>query len=154
MRLADGALPPEEYSRGWHLPWLSLLHLLQRHVYASFHDSGVCDSKHSAAEVLPLGRRPGRRHGAQVSTVHPVFAPQQNRLRVTAVIVLFRMKAEESPAFQSIMAARAEIGPDRGDVSVMLWDNSPTPDVGPILPEGVRYFADENNSGLATAYNQ
>ncbi len=70
------------------------------------------------------------------------------------MVVLFRMKSEESPAFQTVMAARAEIGWDRGDVRVMLWDNSPSSDASHKLPEGVHYFADESNSGLATAYNQ
>jgi glycosyltransferase involved in cell wall biosynthesis len=89
-----------------------------------------------------------------VSKVLPVFAPELGCLRVTAVIVLYRMKAAESPAFQSAMAAREEMGPDRGDVRVVLWENSPTPDACRNLPEGVRYFADENNSGLAKAYNR
>jgi GT2 family glycosyltransferase len=70
------------------------------------------------------------------------------------VIVLYRMKAAESPAFQSVMAAREEFGSDRGDVSVVLWDNSPASDACRNLPEGVHYFADENNSGLAKAYNR
>ena len=72
-----------------------------------------------------------------MSKVHPVFAPAPIRLKVTAVIVLYRMDARESPAFQSVMAARDEMGRDRGDVTVMLWDNSPAPDAGRILPEGV-----------------
>jgi glycosyltransferase involved in cell wall biosynthesis len=89
-----------------------------------------------------------------VSKVHPVFAPRSSCLRVTAVIVLYRMRAAESPAFQSVMAAREEVGPNGGDVRVVLWDNSPAPAARRNLPEGVRYFADENNSGLATAYNR
>jgi GT2 family glycosyltransferase len=83
-----------------------------------------------------------------------VFAPESSPLTVTAVIVLYRMKAAESPAFQSVMAARQEIEPGAGNVAVLLWDNSPAPDAGLNLPEGVHYFADENNSGLATAYNR
>ncbi len=86
--------------------------------------------------------------------VHPAFGPESSRLKVTAVIVLYRMNAAESPAFQSVLAAREEIGSARGDVGVVLWDNSPAPDAAPNLPEGVYYFADESNSGLATAYNR
>jgi GT2 family glycosyltransferase len=89
-----------------------------------------------------------------VSKVHPVFAPASIRLKVTAVIVLYRMDARESPAFQSVMAARDEMGAERGDVRVVLWDNSPSPDAGRSLPEGVQYFSDKSNSGLATAYNR
>jgi len=89
-----------------------------------------------------------------VSKVHPVFAPASSCLKVTAVIVLYRMKAAESPAFQSLMAARKEIDPGSGNVDVVLWDNCPAPDAGRNLPESVHYFADESNSGLATAYNR
>lgn len=89
-----------------------------------------------------------------MSKVHPVFAPAPIRLNVTAVIVLYRMSARESPAFQSVMAAREEMGSNSGDVGVVLWDNSPSPDASRNLPGGVHYFADENNSGLATAYNR
>ena len=93
-------------------------------------------------------------HGAQVSKVHPVFAPEPSRPKVTAVIVLYRMKAAESPAFQSVMIAREQFGSIGTNVEVLLWDNSPTPDASRNLPEGVYYFADESNSGLARAYNR
>jgi glycosyltransferase involved in cell wall biosynthesis len=89
-----------------------------------------------------------------VSKVHPVFASASIRLKVTAVIVLYRMEAAKSPAFQSVMAARDEMGTDRGDVGVMLWDNSPVLDGNRNLPEDVHYCADESNSGLTTAYNR
>jgi glycosyltransferase involved in cell wall biosynthesis len=89
-----------------------------------------------------------------MSRVHPVFAPASSRLRATAVIVLYRMSAADSPAFQSVMAAREELGPDKDAVRVLLWDNSPAPDACRNLPEGVYYFADKSNSGLATAYNR
>ena len=85
---------------------------------------------------------------------HPVFAPELSRLRVTAVIVLYRMKASESPAFRSVMIAREQIGSISADVGVLLWDNSPAPDSHGDLPEGVQYFADESNSGLASPYNR
>ncbi len=37
---------------------------------------------------------------------------------------------------------------------MLLWDNSPEPEGARDLPEGVHYFTDESNSGLATAYNR
>lgn len=91
-----------------------------------------------------------------MSLVRPVFAEERVRLRVTAVIVLYRMAPEESAAFRSVMASRALLNEETGDVRVLLWDNSPeTPTTRPRrnLPEGVHYFADEANSGLARAYN-
>ena len=88
-----------------------------------------------------------------MSEIRPVFAESPKPLKVTAVIVLYRIEANQSPAFRSVMAARAEICAEAGDVRVLLWDNSPGPDGGKNLPEGVAYFEDESNSGLAKAYN-
>jgi glycosyltransferase involved in cell wall biosynthesis len=86
--------------------------------------------------------------------VQPVFETTELRLSVTVVIVLYRMEPSQSPAFQGVMAARARLGSDLGHVDVLLWDNSPGRNVGHELPEGVAYFPDESNSGLATAYNR
>lgn len=87
-----------------------------------------------------------------MSLVDPVFPENPVRLNLTAVIVLYRMAAENSPAFRSVMASRERFGRE-GDVRVLLWDNSPDPTVVPKLPEGVQYVADPSNSGLAKAYN-
>jgi GT2 family glycosyltransferase len=89
-----------------------------------------------------------------MSRVAPVFVATEVRLTVTVVIVLYRMKLAKSPAFQSVMAARATLGSDLADVHVLLWDNSPGRSVEHDLPKGVAYFPDESNSGLATAYNR
>jgi glycosyltransferase involved in cell wall biosynthesis len=89
-----------------------------------------------------------------MSDVRPAFAETHARLTVTVVIVLYRMEPARSPAFQSVMAARTMLDANLGDVHVLLWDNSPAASVGPDLPEGVVYFPDISNSGLATAYNR
>lgn len=89
-----------------------------------------------------------------MSLVRPVFVEKRVRLRVTAVIVLYRMAPEESAAFRSVMASRAQLSAETGDVQVLLWDNSPETTRTRDLPEGVHYFADEANSGLAKAYNR
>ena len=85
-----------------------------------------------------------------MSEIRPVFAESPTRLRVTAVIVLYRIAPSQSPALRSVLASRAELG----EVNVLLWDNSPSPESREELPEGVSYFADASNSGLATAYNR
>ena len=74
-------------------------------------------------------------------------------MRVTAVIVLYRMAPDESPAFRSVMASRARLNAALGEVRVVLWDNSPVAGAEQGFPEGVQYLADESNSGLAKAYN-
>ena len=89
-----------------------------------------------------------------MSRVAPVFTGTEDRLKVTVVIVLYRLEFSQSPAFQSVMAARRALDPDLGDVHVLLWDNSPERSVEHNLAEGVAYFPDESNSGLATAYNR
>ncbi|MGA7245644.1 MAG: glycosyltransferase [Terracidiphilus sp.] len=89
-----------------------------------------------------------------MSDVKPVFAEATCRLTVTAVIVLYRMKPELSPAFKSMMAARERLHADVGEVRVLLWDNSPAPEGVRDLSEGVQYVTDESNSGLAKAYNR
>jgi glycosyltransferase involved in cell wall biosynthesis len=89
-----------------------------------------------------------------MSDVRPAFAETQGRLTVTVVIVLYRMEPARSPAFQSVMAARTILDANSGDVHVLLWDNSPATSVGQDLSEGVHYFPDNSNSGLATAYNR
>jgi glycosyltransferase involved in cell wall biosynthesis len=89
-----------------------------------------------------------------MSEIRPVFEPSAERLKVMAVIVLYRMAASDSPAFRSVMAARDSLGKGLGEVRVLLWDNSPAAGTREDLPQGVAYFADESNSGLATAYNR
>ena len=89
-----------------------------------------------------------------MNCVAPVFVETEVLLTVTVVIVLYRMEFAQSPAYQSVMAARAMLSSDLGNVHVLLWDNSPGNRGLNDLPEGVAYFPDESNSGLATAYNR
>jgi glycosyltransferase involved in cell wall biosynthesis len=89
-----------------------------------------------------------------MSEVRPVFASEPTRLKVMVVIVLYRIAPLDSPAFRSVMAARETFSRDAGEVRVLLWDNSPSADAGKNLADGVAYFPDESNSGLATAYNR
>ena len=89
-----------------------------------------------------------------MSDVRPVFAEAESVLKVTAVIVLYRMEPARSPALQSVMSARERLSADGGEVRILLWDNSPEAVSTRDLPRGVDYFADESNSGLATAYNR
>ncbi|WP_109489320.1 glycosyltransferase [Occallatibacter savannae] len=89
-----------------------------------------------------------------MSEIRPVFTPEAKPLKVMVVIVLYKIRAEDSPAFRSVIAARESFGRNAGEVRVLLWDNSPVSGASENLPEGVAYFGDESNSGLATAYNR
>jgi glycosyltransferase involved in cell wall biosynthesis len=75
------------------------------------------------------------------------------RLRATAVIVLYGMAPEESPAFRSLIEARTKIRADQANVSIVIWDNSPSWQFSHHLPNDVFYCHDPRNPGLATAYN-
>ncbi len=87
-------------------------------------------------------------------STEPVFEKVPEPFRVTVVVVLYRMTPLESPAYRTVNEARAKSLPDQGDVRVVLWDNSPMPQHAENLQDGVSYFADESNSGLANAYNR
>jgi GT2 family glycosyltransferase len=88
-----------------------------------------------------------------MSGIEPAFRETSACLDVTVVIVLYRVAPNQSPAFRSVMASRARLDEAEGEVKVLLWDNSPAAGAENGLPEGVRYFADESNSGLAKAYS-
>jgi glycosyltransferase involved in cell wall biosynthesis len=74
-------------------------------------------------------------------------------LRATAVIVLYGKTPEESPTFRSLLEARAILPAHLGQVAIILWDNSPSPQSHLVLPEDVTYRHDPSNPGLAAAYN-
>ena len=86
-----------------------------------------------------------------MSSIRPAFQETRSPFTVTVVIVLYRIVPERSPAFQSVMGARAAMSSQGGSVQVLLWDNSPGAGNGEGLPDGVHYFADASNSGLAKA---
>jgi GT2 family glycosyltransferase len=81
--------------------------------------------------------------------------------KMLAVVVLYRMRAEQSPAFVSLRRALAQRGQRRGadadadadaDVDVMLCDNTPWEQAAPEGFEGV-YLRDTANPGLAACFN-
>jgi glycosyltransferase involved in cell wall biosynthesis len=73
--------------------------------------------------------------------------------RATAVIVLYGRAPADSPAYVSLLEARAELPAHDGEVSILLWDNSPSPVARLHLPDGIAYHHDPRNPGLAAAYN-
>ena len=73
-------------------------------------------------------------------------------LQATAVIVLYGMTPEDSPAYRSLIEARTKATAHH--VSIVLWDNSLSQPARVALPEDVVYIHDPRNLGLAFAYNQ
>lgn len=77
----------------------------------------------------------------------------QSPMRVLAVIVLYKMKASESAALNTLRAAISCLDDGLADVKILLYDNTPGgQDIG-MLPAGVDCTVDLSNCGLAAAYN-
>jgi glycosyltransferase involved in cell wall biosynthesis len=75
-----------------------------------------------------------------------------NPSAIFAVVVLYRMRPADSPAFRSLAQARS--GGNVASVPMLLYDNGPTAMQTEDLPEGIRYEAAVRNNGLADAYNR
>lgn len=88
-----------------------------------------------------------------MSPIEPAFLATPAPLHVMVVIVLYRMRPEDSAAFRSVMESRSRFSQNADDVQVLLWDNSPDDETAREYQSGVRYVADHTNSGLAKAYN-
>ena len=77
----------------------------------------------------------------------------QRRSTIVAVIVLYQMLIEDSPAYQGLAPSMAESGIAAERIRLLVCDNSPA-EQG--LPENFcgRYVHDGTNPGLARRYNQ
>jgi len=71
-----------------------------------------------------------------------------------AVIVLYRLRPNESAAFKTLQTAISRGGSREMYVKVLLYDNTPEGCDPGALPEGVQYEAAKQNAGLAAAYNR
>ncbi len=154
VRMVEGTGHAEEHPGGRHSPFLSLLHLLQRHVHSAFDDSSACHPGHGPAQMLSLWE-PARfrkwcsndRDQASVSRVagascgHRRYRALSNRAGAVA-----RISKRDG-------CTRAHECRDRRCSRAPL-DNTPSPGSGQNLPQDVAYLASERNSGLATAYNR
>ena len=75
-------------------------------------------------------------------------------LLATAVVVLYLMDPNRSPAFRSLMEARMRLDSTLGRLSIVLWDNGPSRYNGTLLAQDVTYIHDARNPGLVAAYNK
>lgn len=86
-----------------------------------------------------------------LESIAPV--PDRTAFDVLAVIVLYKMRINESAAFRTLMAAKSQL-PRQSDVRILLYDNSSEAHDPGTLPAGVQYEAPRRNAGLAAAYNR
>ena len=89
-----------------------------------------------------------------MSAAKQVFEETCHPLRVTVVIVLYRIAPADSPALQSVLRAVGELNRQDAEVRIILWDNSPEVQQTHVIPDSVSYIRDPDNSGLANAYNR
>ena len=73
--------------------------------------------------------------------------------RVFVVIVLYKMRPNESTAFQTLQASISRLQKGHKDIQILLYDNTPGECDPGFLPKGVQYVAAWQNAGLAAAYN-
>jgi glycosyltransferase involved in cell wall biosynthesis len=77
-------------------------------------------------------------------------------MKITMVVVLYKLKPEESKTFQTLMQALASNNQFHEDIELILYDNSPVKNnFNPLNFEGIHisYHHDPRNLGIATAYN-
>jgi GT2 family glycosyltransferase len=71
---------------------------------------------------------------------------------IVAVVVLFRQRAEESTALNSLQTCRAALPEMAAAIEVMVWDNTPGMRERPGGFSGI-FIHDDTNPGLAAAYD-
>ena len=69
---------------------------------------------------------------------------------VLAVVVLYRISPDESPAFQSLVRTLGEL--PGAPVACVVYDNSPAAHGLPVTSFSCTYYHDPSNPGLAVAY--
>lgn len=79
--------------------------------------------------------------------------PNDGVFRLLAVVVLYKMKPNESVSFSTLQKAISCLQLGQAEVKIVLYDNTPKGQDTGELPTGVQYKADIENGGVATAYN-
>jgi GT2 family glycosyltransferase len=77
----------------------------------------------------------------------------QSLVRILVVIVLYKMKPDDSAALRTLLAAIPSLQNGQAEIKVLLYDNTPGGQVVGVLPTGVQYKADPENGALYTACN-
>ena len=72
---------------------------------------------------------------------------------ILAVIVLYQMRPEDSPAYHTLRAAISRLEAQAEAVPILLYDNTPNALAPRNLPRHVLYVPGGRNEGIAGAYN-
>jgi GT2 family glycosyltransferase len=85
---------------------------------------------------------------------NPVKSDEPHRVRILAVIVVYKMSPLQTPSFITLQRAKEAVPSGDLDLKIHVFDNScDGRDPGPI-PPGVEYHPEPENAGLSHAYNQ
>ena len=74
--------------------------------------------------------------------------------KVLAVIVLYKIKPQDSLSFTTLMAAAAAVPAGQLELKIILHDNTPEKWEAGGLPDGVEYVWTGINDGISEAYNR
>jgi GT2 family glycosyltransferase len=80
--------------------------------------------------------------------------PKALIVNMCAVIVLYKLKASESPSLQTLLAAAEEVSSSEIKLQILIQDNTPGGQSIGAVPSCIRYEAAPENPGLAHAYNR
>jgi GT2 family glycosyltransferase len=75
-------------------------------------------------------------------------------VRVCAVIVLYNIKASDSPSLQTLLAAAEDVSSSEIKLQILVQDNTPGGQNIGAIPSTIRYETAPENPGLADAYNR
>jgi GT2 family glycosyltransferase len=89
---------------------------------------------------------------------HPEAAssstPKLPIVNVCAVIVLYKLKAADSPSLQTLLAAAEAVASPEIKLQILIQDNTPGGQSTGAFPSYIKYEAAPENPGLAHAYNR
>jgi GT2 family glycosyltransferase len=83
----------------------------------------------------------------------PPSTPKVPIVSVCAVIVLYKLKASNSPSLQTLLAAAEEVSSSEINLQILIRDNTPGGQHTGAIPSTIRYETAPENPGLADAYN-
>jgi GT2 family glycosyltransferase len=89
--------------------------------------------------------------------INPQAAPSSTPMlvvRVCAVIVLYKIRASDSPSLQTLLAAAEEVSSSEIKLQILIQDNTPGGQNIGAIPGAIRYETAPENPGLADAYNR
>jgi GT2 family glycosyltransferase len=73
---------------------------------------------------------------------------------ILAVMVLYKMRPEDSPSLSTLLAAAAQVPKADLKLTIFVQDNTPGGQIRGALPPGIIYESAPHNPGLAHAYNR